>query len=65
MRKIIVSVWTTLDGFVAGPRDEMDWLQIDEQVLRYERELVEGSSALLLGGSRRLRRPLAAGRTGP
>ncbi|WP_280473557.1 dihydrofolate reductase family protein [Nocardia asiatica] len=49
MRKIIVSMWTTLDGFVAGPRDEMDWLQIDEQMLRYERELVENSGGLLLG----------------
>lgn len=26
MRKIIVSMWITLDGFVAGPQDEMDWL---------------------------------------
>lgn len=49
MRKIIVSMWMTLDGFVAGPRDEMDWLLIDEQVLGYERELVEGAGGLLLG----------------
>jgi dihydrofolate reductase len=49
MRKIIVSMWTTLDGFVAGPHDEMDWLQIDEQVQRYEQDLVDGSGALLLG----------------
>jgi dihydrofolate reductase len=49
MRKIIVSMWTTLDGFVAGPQDEMDWLLIDDQVHRYERELVEDSGSLLLG----------------
>ncbi|MCF6471307.1 dihydrofolate reductase [Nonomuraea sp. MG754425] len=49
MRKIVVSMWTTLDGFVAGPRDEMDWLLIDDQMLKYERELVEGSGSLLLG----------------
>lgn len=48
-RKIIVSMWTTLDGFVAGPDDEMDWLQIDDQVMRYERELVESADTLLLG----------------
>ncbi|TDD03083.1 dihydrofolate reductase family protein [Nonomuraea diastatica] len=48
-RKIIVSMWTTLDGFVAGPRDEMDWLRIDDQVMRYERELVESADTLLLG----------------
>ncbi|WP_328304567.1 dihydrofolate reductase family protein [Actinomycetospora sp. NBC_00405] len=49
MCKIIVSMWTTLDGFVAGPRDEMDWLLIDDQVQKYERELVEESGSLLLG----------------
>lgn len=49
MRKIIVSMWTTLDGFVAGPRDEMDWLLIDDQMYRYERKLVEDSGGLLLG----------------
>lgn len=49
MRKIIVSMWITLDGFVAGPRDEMDWLLFEEQVRRYERDLVENSGSLLLG----------------
>lgn len=49
MRKIVVSMWTTIDGFVAGPRDEMDWLLIDDQVLTYERKLVEGAGSLLLG----------------
>ena len=49
MRKIIVSMWTTLDGFVAGPRDEMDWLLIDDQLQRYERELAENSGSLMLG----------------
>ncbi|MEV2273183.1 dihydrofolate reductase family protein [Nonomuraea africana] len=44
-----MSMWTTLDGFVAGPQDEMDWLLIDDQVYTYERELVEGSGSLLLG----------------
>jgi dihydrofolate reductase len=49
VRKIIVSMWITLDGFVAGPQDEMDWLLIDDQMQRYERELVEGSGSLMLG----------------
>lgn len=48
-RKIIVSMWTTLDGFVSGPDDEMDWLRIDDQVMRYEQELVESADTLLLG----------------
>lgn len=49
MRRIIVTMWLTLDGFVAGPQDEMDWLLIDEQLQRYEQELVDGSDSLLLG----------------
>src|SRR5688500_15080387 len=49
MRKIIVSMWITLDGFVAGPQDEMDWLLMDDQLHIYERELVESCGSLLLG----------------
>lgn len=49
MRKIVVSMWTTLDGFVAGPHDEMDWLLADDHLQRYERDLVENSGSLMLG----------------
>jgi len=51
MRKIIVSMWITLDGFVAGPQDEMDWLLMDDQLHRYELELVESAGSLMLGRS--------------
>ncbi|MFI6265853.1 dihydrofolate reductase family protein [Micromonospora sp. NPDC051006] len=49
MRKIVVSMWTTLDGFVAGPDDEMDWLLVDDQLQKYERDLVENAGSLMLG----------------
>jgi dihydrofolate reductase len=49
MAKIVVSMWTTLDGFVAGPQDEMDWLLPDEDLQRYEQELVEKAGSLMLG----------------
>ncbi|GAA0408902.1 deaminase [Acrocarpospora corrugata] len=49
MRKIIVSMWITLDGFVASPQDEMDWLMFDDQLQAYEQDLVESSDGLLLG----------------
>lgn len=49
MRRIIVTMWVTLDNFVAGPQDEMDWLLLDEHLQRYEQELVEGADSLLLG----------------
>ena len=29
-RKVILSMSMTLDGYVAGPNDEMDWMQSDE-----------------------------------
>jgi dihydrofolate reductase len=32
MRKIIVCLATTLDGYIAGPNDEMDWLVRDESI---------------------------------
>ncbi|MCO1594236.1 dihydrofolate reductase family protein [Micromonospora sp. RHAY321] len=49
MRKIVVSMWTSLDGFVAGPDDEMDWLLVEDQLQRYERDLVDDAGSLMLG----------------
>lgn len=51
MRRIIASMWTTLDNFVAGPNDEMDWLRIDERVMAYEQSFVDDAEMLLLGRS--------------
>lgn len=51
MGKIVASVWITLDGFVADANGEMDWLLIDEPMMRYEQEYVDNASALLLGRS--------------
>ncbi len=49
MGKIIVTAWITIDGYVAGPDDEMDWLLLDSDLMRYEQTLVAEASALLLG----------------
>jgi dihydrofolate reductase len=32
MRKIVLSLHTTLDGFVAGPNGEMDWIKLDDEM---------------------------------
>ena len=32
MRKIILSIHTSLDGFVAGPKGEMDWIKLDDEM---------------------------------
>jgi len=32
MRKIILSMHVSLDGFVAGPKGEMDWIKLDDEM---------------------------------
>ena len=51
MRKIIVTMWTTLDGYIAGPNGEMDWIGelYDEAMGTYEDDLVSSADTLLLG----------------
>ncbi len=51
MRKIVTTTWVSLDGFIAGPNNEMDWIgrYYDETMGSYETELVQGGDTLLLG----------------
>jgi dihydrofolate reductase len=49
MRKVIVTMWVTLDGFIAGPNGEMDWVIVDEAMGNYEYELVSAADTLILG----------------
>lgn len=51
MRKIIVTMWVTLDGFVAGPDGDMDWISAiyDEAMGNYEYEVVSAADTLMLG----------------
>ena len=49
MAPLIVTMWTTLDGYVAGPADAMDWLRPDADMMQYETGLVEEAGTLLLG----------------
>jgi hypothetical protein len=32
MRKIVLSMHVSLDGFVAGLKGEMDWIKLDDEV---------------------------------
>lgn len=32
MKKIVLSLHATLDGFVAGPNGEMDWIKLDDEL---------------------------------
>ncbi len=49
MKKIISTHWISLDGFIAGPMGEMDWIRGDDQLANYEIGLIAGASTLLLG----------------
>src|SRR5216683_8350131 len=35
MRKVIYSMSVSLDGFIAGPRGEIDWTAPDEDLMRF------------------------------
>lgn len=36
MRKIVLFMHTSLDGFVAGPIGEMDWIIVDDEIFDYQ-----------------------------
>jgi dihydrofolate reductase len=52
MRKLKLQVQMTLDGFVAGPNGELDWIWIgkqDEAILQRAVELADTCDTILLG----------------
>ena len=51
MRKIIVTMWVTLDGFIASPDNSMDFVGAvyDAAMGKYEDDLVSAADTLLLG----------------
>jgi dihydrofolate reductase len=52
MRKLKLQVQMTLDGYVAGPNGELDWIWIgkqDESILKRVVELADTCDAILLG----------------
>lgn len=51
MRKVVLGRNMTLDGFVAGPRGEMDWIfpHFDPEFLRYTAETLSTIDTFLMG----------------
>lgn len=49
MRRIIMTMWISLDGFIAGPHDDMSWVRVDQALGTYEDNLVSAADTLLLG----------------
>jgi dihydrofolate reductase len=47
MRKIISFMHMSLDGFVAGPKGEMNWIKVDEEIFDHVgKRISEGDTAL-------------------
>ncbi|NHJ22768.1 MAG: dihydrofolate reductase [Candidatus Lokiarchaeota archaeon] len=51
MRKLILQMQMTLDGYVAGPKGELDWMvwNWDEKLTSYVSKLTERIDTILLG----------------
>lgn len=49
MRKLILLMHTSLDGFVAGPNGEMDWINVDEEMFDFGKKLTDEADAALYG----------------
>ncbi len=48
-RKLILCMHTSLDGFVAGPAGEMDWIHVDEEIFDYAGMLTDQADTALYG----------------
>jgi dihydrofolate reductase len=49
MRKIILTMHVTLDGFVAGSDGEMDWIHIDDAIFDYTGKMTDDADTALYG----------------
>jgi len=49
MRKIIVSMHMSLDGYVAGPKGEMNWISFNDELFDYVENLTRTSDTALYG----------------
>jgi len=49
MRKLVQFMHVSLDGFVAGPHGEMDWINVDEEMFDYAGQRTNESDTALYG----------------
>jgi dihydrofolate reductase len=49
MRKIISFMHISLDGFVAGPNGEMNWIKVDEEIFDHVGKRISKTDAALYG----------------
>jgi dihydrofolate reductase len=49
MRKLVSFMHVSLDGFVAGPNGEMDWIKVDEEIFDYAGQRTNSADTALYG----------------
>ena len=49
MRRVILFMHTTLDGFVAGPNGEMDWINVDDEMFDFAGKQTDQADTALYG----------------
>jgi dihydrofolate reductase len=49
MRKVVQFMHVSLDGFVAGPNGEMDWIYVDDELFDFASDRTHYSDAALYG----------------
>ncbi len=49
MRKLVSFMHVSLDGFVAGPNGEMDWIKVDEEIFEYAGDRTNLADTALYG----------------
>jgi len=49
MRKLIFFMHTSLDGFVAGPKGEMNWIKVDDELFDFVGTMTDQSDTALYG----------------
>ena len=49
MRKLRLQVQISVDGCIAGPNNEMDWLVWDDKYLKYVNDITESVDTIIMG----------------
>ncbi|MEP7253211.1 MAG: dihydrofolate reductase family protein [Ginsengibacter sp.] len=49
MRKLVICLHVSADGFVAGPNGEMDWIHVDDEIFDYAGYLTDEADTALYG----------------
>jgi dihydrofolate reductase len=49
MRKVILLMHVSLDGFIAGPNGEMNWIKFNDELVDYAEALTASSDTALFG----------------